>query len=140
MDSLLSDCIACNYTPFIGGDFNCRLGDLNLLSKNWYYNKNVDTNTNLHGRTFMAGICRRNAIYPINHLKYKCTTFEGDFTYLKNEKKSQIDLVLTNNIGRDYVRSFSIVTHDWHISDHIPVCLSLCIDCTTNVYYFVQKT
>ena len=103
LDSLLSRCIECDYIPFIGGDFNSRLGDLNLLSKSWHYSKNVDVATNVHGRTFMTDICKRNDIY-----KYKCTNFEGDFTYIKNEKKSQIDFTSTNSDGRNHITSFSI--------------------------------
>ena len=132
LDSLLSRCIECDYIPFIGGDFNSRLGDLNLLSKSWHYSKNVDVTTNIHGRTFMTDVCKRNDTYPINHLKYKCTNFGGDFTYIKNEKKSQIDFTLTNSDGRNHITSFSIINQDWHISDHRPVCVDVCIDCTTS--------
>ena len=33
LDTLTSRCIEYDYTPFIGGDFNSRLGDLNDLSQ-----------------------------------------------------------------------------------------------------------
>ena len=154
LDSLLSRCIECDYIPFIiyyiilyyiilyyiilyyiifiGGDFNSRLGDLNLLSESWHYSKNVDVTTNVHGRTFMTDVCKRNDIYPINHLKYKCTNFEGDFTYIKNEKKSQIDFTLTTSDGRNHITSFSIINQDWLTSDHRPVCVNVCIDCSTS--------
>ena len=56
----------------------------------------VDKTTNSHGRIFMADICKRNNVYLLNHLKYKGISYDGDFTYYKNEKMSQIDLVLTN--------------------------------------------
>ena len=40
------------YTPFIGGDFNSRLGDLNELSERtlkWRYEVNIDHVINSHG-------------------------------------------------------------------------------------------
>ena len=130
LDTLLSRCVEYNYTPYIGGDFNSRLGDLNILSTSWHYHKNVDQTTNKHGRTYMTDICKRNYIYPINHLKYNGMTFKGDFTYFKNEKKSQIDFVLTNNNGRKYMTSFEIINYDWHISDHKPTSLEIHVDST----------
>ena len=42
LDTLMCHCIECDYTPFIGGDFNTRFGDLNELSQSWHYNINVD--------------------------------------------------------------------------------------------------
>ena len=66
LDCLLSKCNEYNYTPYFGGDFNSRLGDLNTLSKSWKYIINVDTTTNKHGRMFMTDTCKRNKIYPIN--------------------------------------------------------------------------
>ena len=73
----------------------------------------------------MTDICRRNNVYPINHLKYKEKHFEGDFTYLRNGKKSQIDLVLTNNHGRGDVTLFKILKTNWHVSDHRPIQLKI---------------
>ena len=115
--SILSHCVECNYIPYIGGDFNARLGNWNLLSKSWHYSNNIDTITNKYGRTFMTDICKRNNIYPINHLKYK------------HEKKSQIDFILTNCMGREFITSFS--DQNWHISDHRPVYLNMYIDYAT---------
>ena len=45
----------------------------------------------------------------------------GGFTYFKSGKKSQIDFVLTNNVGRKNVEDFTMVTEGWHFSDHIPL-------------------
>ena len=76
LTSLLSRCTEKCFTPFIGGDFNARIGDLNVLST-WKYSVNVDEFINRHGRIYMTDICRRNNVYPINHLKYKDKHFEG---------------------------------------------------------------
>ena len=129
VDSLLSHCIEYNYIPYIGGDFNSRLGDLNLLSNTWHYSENVDAVTNKHGRTFMMGVCKRNDIFPINHLKYKRATFEGNFTYHKNEKRSQIYFALTNSTARSNISSFKVVDQDWHMSDHRPI-----LECKYRLY------
>ena len=73
--------------------------------------------------------CKRNGIFPINYLKYKRATFEGNFTYHKNENRSQIDFALTNSTGRTNISSFKVVDQDWHMSDHRPIYLSVNIDC-----------
>ena len=65
LDSLLSRCTERCFTPYIGGDFNARLGDLNGLSP-WKYSMNVDEYINRYGRIYMTGICRMNNVYPIN--------------------------------------------------------------------------
>ena len=59
----------------------------------------------------MVDICKRNKIYPVNNLKYKRKTFHGDFTYIKNEKKSQIDYLKGRNF-RGYL--FSRVEKKMH--------------------------
>ena len=50
VDNLLARCNSCNYIPFIGGDFNTRMGDLNNLALSWKYETNSDSTTNKHGR------------------------------------------------------------------------------------------
>ena len=57
---------------------------------------------------------------------------KGDFTYHKNEKKSQIDLVLTNKSGRNDMTSFQIIDCDWHISDHKLIFLDIHVDSTVS--------
>ena len=125
-DQELLKCCEHGYIPFIGGDFNSRLGNLNTIAPNtWKYEDNCDITTNNHGRTLLNDICKRNKIYPINHLKYKGKVFNGDFTYIKNDKKSQIDYVITNNQGRSEVVSFQVIKTNWHISDHRPIALEI---------------
>ena len=87
----------------------------------------------------MTDICKRNNIYPINHLKYIRSTFDGDFTYYKNEKKSQIDFILTNCVGREFITSFSGTDQYWHISDDRPVYLNIYIDCITSSFTLLVR-
>ena len=68
----------------------------------------------------MTGICKRNKTYPINHLKDRGKVFDGDITYIKNDKKSQIDYVITNQKGRDEIVEFQVNKTNWHISSHRP--------------------
>ena len=73
----------------------------------------------------MNDICRKNKMYPINHLSYKGVVFHGDFTYIKNEKMSHIDYAITNNQGRGEVIYFEVVKTNWHLSDHRPIALEI---------------
>ena len=83
------------FHPFICGDFNSRKGDFNALSARslkWQYNANMDNKVNGHGHLF-SNMCELLQIFPLNHCVYKRTNFEGDYTFSKAGKKSQI---LTN--------------------------------------------
>ena len=125
VDAMLTKCVQNGYIPFFGGDFNSRLGNLNELASTWKYEDNCDTRSNSHGRTLMTDICKRNKMYPVNHLKHKGIVFDGGFTYIKNDKKSQIDYVITNRQGRGNIVSFHIIKTNWHISDHRPIALEI---------------
>ena len=114
-------------TPIIGCDINTRIADLNILSQKslrWRYNKNIDTETNQHYKYF-ENICEYHRILPINHSLYYDTIFDGDFTYHKGGKKSQIDFLITNNQGRRIIKKNSILRSDWHMSDHLPIVADL---------------
>ena len=115
--------------PFIGGDLNSRIGDLNAVSTKtlkWRYADNVDTCTNKHGK-MLHNICELLKILPINHCKYYDHQFDGGFTYYKGNKNSQIDFVITNNDGRRLVKEFEIIQTGWHSSDHLPILLKVAI-------------
>ena len=73
----------------------------------------------------MTDVCNTNKIYPINHMKLYGKVYHGDYTYFKNDKRSQIDLALTNNSGRKCIASFEVVSTNWHISDHRPIALKV---------------
>ena len=111
------------FHPYIGGDFNSRIGDLNVISKkslNWRYTDNCDSGIN-DNKIFFTDMCDILNILPLNHCIYLKKLFDGDFTYFKANKKSQIDFVLTDNVGRRNVDQFVIVHSGWHFSDHLPI-------------------
>ena len=124
IDTLLKECKKRDFTPFSGGDFNARIGNINMISP-WNYEENCDTTTNKHGRIYFTDLCRRNKVYPLNHLISSDKIYHGDFTYLKANKKSQIDFIITNSTGRHVVNSFEIANDNWHISDHRPVSATI---------------
>ena len=81
-----------DYTPFIGGDFNSRPGDLNIIGMNslkWRFSQNIDTFVNTNGR-YIATMCQHLKLLPLNHCIYYNKYFEGNFTNYKSNKKSQI--------------------------------------------------
>ena len=115
------------FIPYIGGDFNSRLGDINTLSQKilkWRFQENVDVITNSHGRQLIS-ICELHNILPLNHCLYYSKTWQGKFTYYKAGNSSQIDFILTNRHGRKFVTDFNIVETGWHLSDHLPLVLKL---------------
>ena len=61
LDSLLSRYTERCFTPYIGGEFNARLGDLNGLSS-WKYSMNVDEYINRYGRIYMTNIHGRKDV------------------------------------------------------------------------------
>ena len=59
-------------TPILGGDLNCRFGDMNVAfrGQGLVYTMNVDGTSNHHGRTFGVDMCNMVNIFPLNHLVY----------------------------------------------------------------------
>ena len=109
-----------NLIPIMGGDLNCRYGNLNHLcgDNQLLYDDNADESSNKHGLTYGKDLCMVGEIFPLNHLKYRGKSFEGDCTYSKGNKRSQIDYVYTNKDGLKLMNSFAIQKDDWHLSDH----------------------
>ena len=117
------------FTPYMGGDYNSRLRDLNKLSQKtlkWRYMPNVDVVVNSHGR-LLTGVCELHWILPLNHCCYYKKLWDGKFTYHKAGKSSQIDFIFTNQHGHKYITDFEIIDKSWHLSDHLPflICFLL---------------
>ena len=113
------------YTPYIGGDFNSRIGDIGVIAEKslkWKFEDNIDKGENGNKSSF-TDMCEVMNILPLNHCIYKKKTFAGGHTYFKGGKKSEIDFIVTNNVGRRNVEDFTMVTEGWHFSDHIPLDL-----------------
>ena len=128
-------------TPFIGGDFNSRPGDLQKLgnNKSWIYERNKDEKTNKHGLTYFKDLCFIGNVQPVNGLKYRGKTFDNDFTFFRQNGKSQIDFCLTNKDGRNMLKEFNIITNDWHLSDHRPITLVLELNMNSCVSSLLQR-
>ena len=108
-------------------------------SLKWRYSKNLDDNINSH-RNHFKNVCDLLNILPLNHCIYYNEYFDGNCTYYKGIKKSQIDFVLTNDIGRSNVKSFKIVKSGWHISDHLSLDIQLCVTYVIDSYALLIRT
>ena len=80
---------------------------------------------NYNGRNYGIDLCNTGNILPLNHLRYKNRTFDGNYTYFKADKRSQIDYAFTNLEGIKHIENFEVITEDWHISDHLPICADI---------------
>ena len=130
------------YTPFIGGDFNSQLGDLNELSERtlkWRYEVNIDHVINSYG-VQLKGVCKFHQMLPLNHCLYYNQHWVGKFTFYKAGRQSQIDFCITTNKGRKCVQNFEIIDTGWHLSDHLPLSLSLLLPCEINVYTLLLRS
>ena len=111
--------------PYIGGDFNTRVGDFSSLGNNNTWNYEANTISNKHGRTYFCDLCAVTKIKPLNGLKCTGKVTHNNFTFFGGRRNSQIDFALTNNAGRKNLNSFNILKNDWHISDHAPISLQI---------------
>ena len=128
-------------TPIMGGDMNCRFGDLNNLCSagNLAYEQNVDVDSNKHGLIYGTDVCTVSDVFPLNHLVHKGRSYEGDFTYHKAGRKSQIDFVFTSKEGLQFVKHFSIIRDNWHLSDHRPICLEISASRMINSSFLLRR-
>ena len=79
--SHIIECHRMNKIVYLGGDLNCRPGNLNNISrdKSWSYTDNIDLKNNSHGRNFFPELCKVANIMPVNHLKYNNKKFPGSW-------------------------------------------------------------
>ena len=126
ISELLLSSLEDKLIPILGGDMNCRYGDLNNAFHDLgvVYADNSDTISNNHGRSFGIDLCKTAEMFPINHIIGR-KKHEGDFTYFKGGKKSQIDFVYCNKNGLKFIEDFCIPKDDWHLSDHRPIVLDI---------------
>ena len=90
-------------------------------------------------RTSLA-MCEALNILPLNHCIYYDKSLDGDFTYHKSGKRSQIDFILTDNRGRRFVNIFDIVKTGWHASDHLPLDLQIKLNWKNGLTCFTKTS
>ena len=141
LSELLIDIKERNLTPILGGDLNCRYGNLNQMFGNGsiLYNENIDKTSNHHGRTFGADLCKVGLTFPVNHLIHGNKNFAGNHTYYKGNKKSQIDFLYTNSDGIKYFNKFEIISDNWHLSDHCPILAECNIPEIINCAFILRR-
>ena len=84
------------YTPYIGGDFNSRIGDIGTIatkSLKWKFEDNIDKGENGNKSNF-RDMCEVLNILPLNHCIYKRKTFPGGYTYFKGGKSPKSTMSL----------------------------------------------
>ena len=121
---------------------NCRFGDLNNIhtdNNRLLYEDNADESSNKHGLTYGYDLCRTGNMFPLNHLIYRTKSFDGDYTYFKGNKKSQIDFVYTNKDGLKLVKEFVIHKDDWHLSDHRSVSVEINANRMFNSVFLLKR-
>ena len=57
--------------------------------------------------------------------------YGGTFTFRKGDRKSQVDICLSNRTGIEYIDSFEVKKIGWNPSDHHPIVVS----CTLPLNY-----
>ena len=114
-----------------GGDFNSRLGDI-ADHDPWKYRKNPDTETNSNGR-MLKKICRKYNLLTLNNLTVGDNDFDGDFTYNKDNRKSQVDLCIGNEQAVHATTSFQIHKMQNNFSDHLPISASLTLNMSSTI-------
>ena len=133
MTKLIFIYIANSFTPINrdsiiigGGDLNARDGDVTLKFPytNCHYRKNVDVTVNEYGK-MLIDLCKSFKCFIINNLNIGTKILDGGFTFLKGDRQSQNDLLLTNAKGLVSVKAFQIHRSTWNPSDHTPISVDI---------------
>ena len=115
-----------------GGDVNSRVGDLKVkLPAKCSYRKNIDVVVNEYGK-LLSSVCQSAKCFVLNNMNIGTLALDGDFTFQKGDRKSQNDLILTNETGLTAVRSLLIHSTIWNPSDHTPIAVNVELDVTEN--------
>ena len=110
---------------------NSRVGDLG--NKNTcVYKKNPDSETNSNGRS-LKQICNKFNIRTLNNLSIHGKVLDGDFTYCKDNRRSQVDLCLSNDRALHSVEAFHIHKLPINFSDHAPISAELLFDINSSI-------
>ena len=112
-----------------GGDLNARVGNITqkLPFTNCKYRENADGTVNDYGR-ILRKICLSAKCYVINNLNIGTKMLDGWFTFHKGNRKSQNDLILTNEKGLTLIKKFKIHDIVTNPSDHTRISVELEVD------------
>ena len=111
----------------IMGDVNCRLGDLNENFNHHSFTSNPDVVVNSNGKRFID-VCKTHNLHPINHIATREKVFNGNFTFNRNNEKSQVDWVVVNSNCLPCIQHFSVELDCPQISDHKLLSLDYKLD------------
>lgn len=128
--NLILENFPCN-NLFIIGDLNSRIGTPISSQNDISYISNPDEIINSHGRELLNIIQLRN-LFVINGLHNEKLQCDSNFTYFRNNLRSQNDLCISSDI--DMVTNFSILPLTSY-SDHCPIVLSVNILINTPISF-----
>ena len=90
------------------GDTNTRLGELNDINEVYNYKNNPGTKVNENGKHIRKLLFNAATAMLVNLLKYENKTFDGGYTFRRNDKMSQIDWCFSNKYGLACFEKFPI--------------------------------
>ena len=90
------------------GDTNTRLGDLQKICNKYHYGMNPDKTINENGRQLSEILLNSTSAAPINHMITDECQYDGDFTFNRNGKRSEIDWCFANKSSLPYINGFQI--------------------------------
>ena len=132
-----------NSKLLIVGDLNCRYGNIKYKDPKISHLMNPDIIINENGRKLRKLIEENEDIILVNGLVCNGRIFVSHFTFFRCEFKSQVDILLVNNIS--VINSFNILNRNT-LSDHCPLHISYCLekrpsldlinDCTKGVFNY----
>jgi hypothetical protein len=80
---------------------------------------------NENGRYIGEVLLNATSAAPINHMKADEYTYDGDFTFNRNGKQSEIDWCFANKHCLPYINGFKLVRDCPQISDHLPIMVEI---------------
>ena len=123
------DADECKLPLMAMGDTNTRLGDLNSIHPQHRYTANPDTVINENGKHLREMLFNTTSAVPVNHMMNKISTFDGGFTFCRNNNmKSQIDWCFSNTYQLQHLNEFKIEINGPNISDHKPIVAEININ------------
>lgn len=140
LDLLTSNDRELGIIPLLGGDLNCRPGDIGTWHQNWNFSENCDKNKNTYGRLYFKSLCLSTDLIPLNGLMLGNKKFDNEFTFFRGNQHSQIDYILTTSEAFKSLESFRVIKDNWHASDHRPISVQLNINCEIDYHTLLKRS